>query len=40
MEYAIEIKGIRKEYKGFTLQDVSFQVPQGYIMGLIGPNGA
>ncbi len=40
MEYAIEIKGIRKEYKGFTLQDVSFRVPQGYIMGLIGPNGA
>ena len=40
MEYAIEVKGLRKEYKGFNLQDVSFRVPQGYIMGLIGPNGA
>jgi len=35
MEYAIEIKGIRKEYKEFTLQDVSFQVPQGKISGLL-----
>jgi ABC-2 type transport system ATP-binding protein len=40
MDNAIEIKGLRKEYKGFTLDDVTFAVPQGYIMGLIGPNGA
>ena len=40
MTNAIEIKGLRKGYKGFTLEDVSFDVPQGYIMGLIGPNGA
>ena len=40
MDNAIEIKGLRKEYKGFALDDVSFDVPQGYIMGLIGPNGA
>ncbi|HUT07696.1 MAG TPA: ABC transporter ATP-binding protein [Candidatus Latescibacteria bacterium] len=40
MDNAIEIKGLRKEYKGFRLDDVTFDVPQGYIMGLIGPNGA
>jgi ABC-2 type transport system ATP-binding protein len=40
MKYAIEISDLRKEYKKFTLKDVSFNVPQGYIMGLIGPNGA
>ncbi len=40
MENAVEIKGLRKDYKGFSLEEVSFNVPQGYIMGLIGPNGA
>ena len=40
MDNAIEITGLRKEYKGFVLDDVSFAVPRGYIMGLIGPNGA
>lgn len=36
----LEIEGLRKEYKDFTLKDVSFKIPPGYIMGLIGPNGA
>jgi len=40
MENVLEIKSLRKEYKGFALNDVSFQLPYGYIMGLIGPNGA
>jgi ABC-2 type transport system ATP-binding protein len=40
MEYAVEIENLRKEFKGFTLKDVSFRIPKGYIMGLIGPNGA
>jgi ABC-2 type transport system ATP-binding protein len=40
MDNTIEIKGLRKVYKGFILDGVSFAVPQGYIMGLIGPNGA
>ncbi|OGD13934.1 MAG: sodium ABC transporter ATP-binding protein [Candidatus Aminicenantes bacterium RBG_16_63_14] len=40
MDNAIEITGLRKEYKGFTLEDVTFAVPRGTIMGLIGPNGA
>ncbi len=40
MEYALEIDGLRKEYPGFVLRDVSFALPRGHIMGLIGPNGA
>jgi len=40
MEYILEIKGLRKEYPGFTLNDISLGLPRGAIMGLIGPNGA
>ncbi len=40
MDYALEIRGLRKAYKGFTLKDVSFALPRGTIMGLVGPNGA
>lgn len=40
MENVIEIESLRKEYKDFTLNDISFNVPKGYITGLIGPNGA
>ena len=36
----LEVKNLRKEYKEFTLDNVSFSVPAGYIMGIIGPNGA
>jgi ABC-2 type transport system ATP-binding protein len=37
---ALEIRNLRKTYKGFSLKDVSFDLPQGTIMGLVGPNGA
>jgi len=40
MGYTLEIESVKKRYKGFTLEDVSLQLPRGYIMGLIGPNGA
>ena len=40
MENVLELKKVRKEYKGFTLDDVSFVLPRGAVMGLIGPNGA
>ena len=40
MSAALEINGLRKTYKGFTLKDVSFAVSPGTIMGLVGPNGA
>lgn len=39
-ENAIEIKGLTKKYDGFTLNDVSFNVPKGTVMGFIGQNGA
>ncbi|MBR1823431.1 MAG: ABC transporter ATP-binding protein [Ruminococcus sp.] len=37
---AIEVKNLSKTYNGFTLSDVSFELPQGCILGLIGENGA
>lgn len=39
-ENAIEIKNVTKRYDGFTLKNVSFEVPKGCIMGFIGQNGA
>ena len=32
---AIEISGLTKHYDGFTLDNVSFSVPVGSIMGFI-----
>ena len=40
MNNILEVRGLRKSYGAFTLDDVSFDVPSGYIMGFIGPNGA
>ncbi len=37
---ALSVDGAGKRYPGFALEDVSFQLPRGYIMGLIGANGA
>jgi ABC-2 type transport system ATP-binding protein len=37
---ALEIKHLNKNYNHFSLNDVSFQLEQGYIMGFIGANGA
>ena len=39
-ENAIEINGLTKKYDGFTLNDISFNVPKGSIMGFIGQNGS
>lgn len=39
-ENAIEIKNLTKHYDGFTLDNISFNVPKGSIMGFIGQNGA
>ena len=39
-ENAIEIKNVTKKYDGFTLDNISFNVPKGSIMGFIGQNGA
>lgn len=37
---AIEISGLTKQYDGFTLDKICFNVPKGTIMGFIGQNGA
>jgi ABC-2 type transport system ATP-binding protein len=39
-DLAIEMSGVGKNYKFFSLDNVDLKVPAGQIMGLIGPNGA
>ncbi len=36
----LEIENLTKTYPSFTLDNVSFHLPKGYIMGFIGVNGA
>ena len=36
----LEVQGLRKTYPAFRLEDVSFSVSEGAVMGLIGRNGA
>ncbi|MBE3101921.1 MAG: ABC transporter ATP-binding protein [Firmicutes bacterium] len=40
MENILEIRNLTKKYKDFTLNNISFDLPKGYITGFIGPNGA
>lgn len=40
MENALEIKNLCKSYSSFSLENVSFTLPQGCVMGFIGENGA
>ena len=40
MIYDLEIRNLSKSFGGFALRNVSFALPKGYIMGLIGPNGS
>lgn len=37
---AIVVKNLKKSYKDFTLDNISFHVPKGTIMGFVGENGA
>ncbi|NLY45810.1 MAG: ABC transporter ATP-binding protein [Tissierella sp.] len=40
MENILIAEKLSKKYEGFTLDEVSFQLPKGCIMGLVGENGA
>ena len=40
MDNNIELQNVSKKYKDFELKNISFNVPQGSIVGLIGENGA
>ena len=40
MTAAFTLSGIAKRYPHFALQDVSLQLPEGQVMGLVGVNGA
>ena len=37
---ALEIRGLTRRYRGFTLNNIDLTLPQGCILGLIGENGA
>lgn len=40
MENNIELQNVSKKYADFELKNISFNVPEGCIVGLIGENGA
>lgn len=40
MDAILQVENLTKQYAGFQLDHVSFSVPKGTIMGLIGENGA
>lgn len=40
MEYAVKLDHLTKDFGSFRLDDVSFAIPGGTILGLIGENGA
>ena len=39
MEPILQVENLTKQYPGFTLDHISFSVPRGTIVGLIGENG-
>ena len=36
----LEVKNLSKSFDNFQLHNITFTLPKGYIMGLIGPNGS
>lgn len=40
MNAILQVENLTKQYADFKLDHVSFSVPKGTIMGLIGENGA
>ncbi|AFM43436.1 ABC-type multidrug transport system, ATPase component [Desulfosporosinus acidiphilus SJ4] len=39
-EDILSVQNLTKSFKDFSLQSVSFNLPRGYVMGFIGPNGS
>lgn len=40
MDSMLHVEALEKSYSDFKLDNISFDLPAGYIMGLIGPNGS
>ena len=40
MNNYLEVRNLSKSFEDFQLRDITFTLPKGYIMGLIGPNGS
>lgn len=40
MSAILEVSNLRKDFKEFSIKDISFTLERGYIMGFIGANGA
>ena len=40
MKNALEMKHVSKEFRGFSLKDLSLSLPEGSILGLAGKNGS
>lgn len=40
MNNYLEVKNLSKSFDNFQLNNITFTLPKGYIMGLIGPNGS
>lgn len=40
MKNAIELKSVSKRFPGFEIKNMTFSLPSGCILGLIGKNGA
>lgn len=40
MDKILEIKNLKKDYKNFSIKNLSLSLDKGYVMGFIGPNGA
>ena len=40
MNNILSLRGVTKRFIAFILKDVSFELPEGFVMGLVGRNGA
>ncbi|MGI8216470.1 ABC transporter ATP-binding protein [Bacillus cereus] len=40
MENTVEVRGVSKFYKDFSLKNISFTIKKGYVTGFIGANGS